>query len=139
MPRRSLKMQRRSLPGSAPNSTNGTITKLGESSALIGQVIKVITSMWREEYFEWDSPTFNFPRRMVTPKPFQDPHPPCWMAATSEGSSAVAGMNQLGGIAATTVAGGFLAAYGWRWAFFGPAIFLATQGRRDRYPVGGVA
>ena len=60
------------------------------------EAIKVITSMWREEYFEWDSPTFNFPRRMVTPKPFQDPHPPCWMAATSEGSSAVAGMNQLG-------------------------------------------
>jgi hypothetical protein len=33
---------------------------------------------------------------MVTPKPFQDPHPPAWMAATSEGSSAVAGQNQLG-------------------------------------------
>lgn len=60
------------------------------------EAIKIITSMWREEYFEWDSPTFNFPRRMVTPKPFQDPHPPCWMAATSEGSSAVAGLNQLG-------------------------------------------
>jgi sugar phosphate permease len=35
---------------------------------------------------------------------------------------------QLGGIAASTVAGGFLAAYGWRWAFFGPAIFLAAVG-----------
>jgi alkanesulfonate monooxygenase SsuD/methylene tetrahydromethanopterin reductase-like flavin-dependent oxidoreductase (luciferase family) len=60
------------------------------------EAIQIITSMWREEYFEWDSPTFNFPRRMVTPKPFQDPHPPCWMAATSEGSSAVAGQNHLG-------------------------------------------
>ncbi len=35
---------------------------------------------------------------------------------------------QLGGIAASTVAGGFLAARGWRWAFFGPAIFLALVG-----------
>jgi alkanesulfonate monooxygenase SsuD/methylene tetrahydromethanopterin reductase-like flavin-dependent oxidoreductase (luciferase family) len=60
------------------------------------EAIRIICQMWRDEYFEWDSPTFQFPRRMITPKPFQDPHPPCWMAATSEGSSAVAGINQLG-------------------------------------------
>jgi alkanesulfonate monooxygenase SsuD/methylene tetrahydromethanopterin reductase-like flavin-dependent oxidoreductase (luciferase family) len=60
------------------------------------EAIQIICSMWREEYFEWDSPTFQFPRRLITPKPYQDPHPPCWMAATSEGSSAVAGENQLG-------------------------------------------
>jgi alkanesulfonate monooxygenase SsuD/methylene tetrahydromethanopterin reductase-like flavin-dependent oxidoreductase (luciferase family) len=60
------------------------------------EAIRVITGMWREEYFEWDSPTFHFPRRMVTPKPFQDPHPPCWMAGVSESSLEVAGHNQLG-------------------------------------------
>jgi alkanesulfonate monooxygenase SsuD/methylene tetrahydromethanopterin reductase-like flavin-dependent oxidoreductase (luciferase family) len=60
------------------------------------EAIRIICGMWREEFFEWDSPSFKFPRRMVTPKPVQDPHPPCWMAATSEGSSAVAGHNQLG-------------------------------------------
>ena len=60
------------------------------------EAIRIITAMWREEYFEWDSPTFKFPRRLVTPKPVQYPHPPCWMAATTEGSSAVAGRNQLG-------------------------------------------
>ncbi len=60
------------------------------------EAIQIICEMWRSEYFEWDSPTFNFPKRLITPKPYQDPHPPCWMAATSEGSSAVAGSNQLG-------------------------------------------
>ena len=60
------------------------------------EAIRIICTMWRDEYFEWDSPTFQFPRRLITPKPYQDPHPPCWMAATSEGSSAVAGANQLG-------------------------------------------
>ena len=60
------------------------------------EAIEIICAMWREEYFEWDSPTFKFPRRLITPKPFQDPHPPCWMAATSEGSSAIAGTNKLG-------------------------------------------
>src|SRR6476619_1788266 len=60
------------------------------------EAIEIICAMWREEYFEWDSPTFQFPRRLITPKPFQDPHPPAWMAATSEGSSAVAGKLGLG-------------------------------------------
>src|SRR5215471_3533226 len=60
------------------------------------EAIRIIAAMWREEYFEWDSPRFQFPRRMVTPKPLQDPHPPCWMAATSPDSSALAGRNQLG-------------------------------------------
>ena len=60
------------------------------------EAIRIVAAMWREEFFEWDSPTFQFPRRTITPKPVQYPHPPCWMAATTEGSSAVAGMNQLG-------------------------------------------
>jgi alkanesulfonate monooxygenase SsuD/methylene tetrahydromethanopterin reductase-like flavin-dependent oxidoreductase (luciferase family) len=52
--------------------------------------------MWRQEYFDYDSVRFHFPKRMVTPKPQQDPHPPCWMAATSESSASVAGENGLG-------------------------------------------
>jgi alkanesulfonate monooxygenase SsuD/methylene tetrahydromethanopterin reductase-like flavin-dependent oxidoreductase (luciferase family) len=66
------------------------------SRAEWAEAIEIICGMWREEYFEWHSPTFDFPRRLITPKPFQDPHPPAWMAATSEGSSATAGANQLG-------------------------------------------
>src|SRR6516165_6459890 len=60
------------------------------------EAIRIITGMWREEYFEWTSPTFRFPKRMVTPKPVQDPHPACWMAASSPGSSVVAGKHHLG-------------------------------------------
>jgi len=60
------------------------------------EAIEIVCGMWREERFSWDSPTFQFPERLVTPKPFQDPHPPCWMAATSEGSAEIAGENGLG-------------------------------------------
>ena len=60
------------------------------------EAIEIVCGMWREERFSWDSPTFQFPERVVTPKPFQDPHPPCWMAATSDGSAEVAGANGLG-------------------------------------------
>jgi alkanesulfonate monooxygenase SsuD/methylene tetrahydromethanopterin reductase-like flavin-dependent oxidoreductase (luciferase family) len=60
------------------------------------EAIEIVVGMWESEYFEYHSPRFDFPRRMVTPKPVQDPHPPCWMAATSQGSSAVAGRYGLG-------------------------------------------
>ncbi|MEZ4333655.1 MAG: LLM class flavin-dependent oxidoreductase [Myxococcota bacterium] len=67
-----------------------------KSRAQWKEAIEIVCGMWRDEYFEWDSPSFQFPKRLVTPKPFQDPHPPCWMAATSEGSAEVAGENGLG-------------------------------------------
>ena len=60
------------------------------------EAIEIVCGMWRDERFSWDSPSFQFPERVVTPKPYQDPHPPCWMAATSEGSCNVAGENGLG-------------------------------------------
>ncbi|MFD7261554.1 LLM class flavin-dependent oxidoreductase [Streptomyces sp. NPDC059874] len=60
------------------------------------EAIEIVTGMWREEYFAYESERFRFPRRMVTPKPVQDPHPPAWMAATSPGSAEVAGAAGLG-------------------------------------------
>ena len=60
------------------------------------EAIDAIVKMWESEYFEYHGKYLDFPRRMVTPKPVQDPHPPCWMAATSDGSAAVAGSLGLG-------------------------------------------
>lgn len=67
-----------------------------ESRAQWHEAIEAVVRMWEDEYFEFHGKYLDFPRRMVTPKPVQDPHPPCWMAATSEGSSAVAGELGLG-------------------------------------------
>jgi alkanesulfonate monooxygenase SsuD/methylene tetrahydromethanopterin reductase-like flavin-dependent oxidoreductase (luciferase family) len=58
--------------------------------------IQTIVGMWENEYYEEHSEFLDFPRRMVTPKPFQDPHPPCWMAAVSDSSAVTAGENALG-------------------------------------------
>jgi alkanesulfonate monooxygenase SsuD/methylene tetrahydromethanopterin reductase-like flavin-dependent oxidoreductase (luciferase family) len=60
------------------------------------EAIEAVVGMWESEYFEFHGKYLDFPRRMVTPKPVQDPHPPCWMAATSDGSAAVAGKLGLG-------------------------------------------
>jgi alkanesulfonate monooxygenase SsuD/methylene tetrahydromethanopterin reductase-like flavin-dependent oxidoreductase (luciferase family) len=60
------------------------------------EAIQAVVGMWESEYFEFHGKYLDFPRRMVTPKPVQDPHPPCWMAATSDGSANVAGSLGLG-------------------------------------------
>jgi alkanesulfonate monooxygenase SsuD/methylene tetrahydromethanopterin reductase-like flavin-dependent oxidoreductase (luciferase family) len=60
------------------------------------EAIEIIVEAWKSERFSWDSPTFKFPERVVTPKPFQDPHPPAWMAATSLDSCEIAGGLGLG-------------------------------------------
>lgn len=66
------------------------------SKAQLVEAARIVTGMWTTEYFEYESESFSMPRRMVTPKPVQEPHPPAWQAATSMGSSVDAGRNGFG-------------------------------------------
>ncbi len=60
------------------------------------EAIEIVVKMWEQETFSWDSENLKFPERMVTPKPFQDPHPPVWQAAATEKSAVSAGELGLG-------------------------------------------
>jgi alkanesulfonate monooxygenase SsuD/methylene tetrahydromethanopterin reductase-like flavin-dependent oxidoreductase (luciferase family) len=55
-----------------------------------------VVGMWEQEYYEERSEFLDFPKRMVTPKPYQYPHPPAWMAASSADTARMAGENGLG-------------------------------------------
>jgi alkanesulfonate monooxygenase SsuD/methylene tetrahydromethanopterin reductase-like flavin-dependent oxidoreductase (luciferase family) len=73
-----------------------------ESREQTFEAIRAIVQAWESEYFSFTGKYFDFPvnksvpYRMVTPKPFQDPHPPAWMAAISPQSAANAGRMGLG-------------------------------------------
>jgi alkanesulfonate monooxygenase SsuD/methylene tetrahydromethanopterin reductase-like flavin-dependent oxidoreductase (luciferase family) len=67
-----------------------------ESKAKMRAAAKTVVGMWEQEYYEEHSEYLDFPKRMVTPKPYQYPHPPAWMAAASPGTAATAGENGLG-------------------------------------------
>jgi alkanesulfonate monooxygenase SsuD/methylene tetrahydromethanopterin reductase-like flavin-dependent oxidoreductase (luciferase family) len=59
--------------------------------------LQAVVKMWEDEPFTWKSEYFDFPNaRHVLPKPVQDPHPPAWLATSSEGSPARAGHAGLG-------------------------------------------
>lgn len=57
---------------------------------------RTVVGMWEQQYYEEHSEFLDFPKRMVTPKPYQYPHPPVWMAASGDDSARLAGENGCG-------------------------------------------
>jgi alkanesulfonate monooxygenase SsuD/methylene tetrahydromethanopterin reductase-like flavin-dependent oxidoreductase (luciferase family) len=55
-----------------------------------------VVGMWEAEYYEEHSEYLDFPKRMVTPKPYQFPHPPAWIACSTPSSAKMAGENGCG-------------------------------------------
>ena len=69
---------------------------IAKSKEKMKAAARTVVGMWEQEYYEEDSEYLKFPRRMVTPKPYQYPHPPAWMAASTESSATMAGENGCG-------------------------------------------
>ncbi len=60
------------------------------------EAVEIVVKMWEQERFSWNSENFTFPERVQTPKPYQDPHPPCWQAAAGDPSAISAGRAGIG-------------------------------------------
>ena len=81
---------------STPMEQEGFRVDIPRSKERMFAAARSIVEMWKQEYYEEHSEFLDFPKRMVTPKPYQFPHPPAWMAAVSEGSAEKAGEYGLG-------------------------------------------
>jgi alkanesulfonate monooxygenase SsuD/methylene tetrahydromethanopterin reductase-like flavin-dependent oxidoreductase (luciferase family) len=57
---------------------------------------RTVCNMWSEEFFEEHSEFLDFPKRMITPKPYQYPHPPVWQATGGAAGAASVGAAGLG-------------------------------------------
>src|SRR6185437_8829892 len=63
------------------------------------EYVRMMPKMWTEEFFSWNGRRFQMPQRPIIPKPYQQPHPPLWVAVTSPGTeidAAERGMGALG-------------------------------------------
>jgi alkanesulfonate monooxygenase SsuD/methylene tetrahydromethanopterin reductase-like flavin-dependent oxidoreductase (luciferase family) len=58
--------------------------------------LEIIPRMWTETPFEYAGRYVNIPPRDILPKPFQQPHPPIWAAATSPATWELAGSLGIG-------------------------------------------
>jgi alkanesulfonate monooxygenase SsuD/methylene tetrahydromethanopterin reductase-like flavin-dependent oxidoreductase (luciferase family) len=57
-----------------------------ESTSRFHEAVEIVLRAWTEEKLVFSGAYFRFDGVEVLPKPMQRPHPPVWMAATSEGA-----------------------------------------------------
>ena len=55
-----------------------------ESASRFRETVDIVLSAWRDEWLTYAGEHYSFDGVEVLPKPLQQPHPPVWMAATSE-------------------------------------------------------
>ena len=72
-----------------------------ETRAMCAEALEIIPKMWTQDTFSHKGRYFDIPERNVLPKPYQKPHPPIWMAATSEESFPLAGSLGIGALGLT--------------------------------------
>ncbi len=63
----------------------------GESQARFLEALDIIRQAWRGEPFGYEGKFYSFKRALVTPRPYQLPHPPMRMAVTSSEAFPAAG------------------------------------------------
>jgi alkanesulfonate monooxygenase SsuD/methylene tetrahydromethanopterin reductase-like flavin-dependent oxidoreductase (luciferase family) len=55
-----------------------------ESAPRFREAVRIVLEAWRNERFSFEGDYFRFDDVEVLPKPLQQPHPPVWVAASSE-------------------------------------------------------
>ena len=73
-------------------------TEAADVDSQLEESARMIPRMWRDEEFEHHSDLMDVPPRPILPKPYQDPHPPMFMACTREATLNAAGEWGLGAL-----------------------------------------
>ncbi|NQW22596.1 MAG: LLM class flavin-dependent oxidoreductase [SAR202 cluster bacterium] len=58
--------------------------------------LSMIPKIWGSDYFEHEGKFWNVPPRQVLPKPYQQPHPPIWVAALQPATYEIAAQKGIG-------------------------------------------
>ena len=77
--------------------------------------LTMIPKIWESDTFEWDGRFWKVPPRKVLPKPYQQPHPPIWVAALQPSTYEMAAKKGIGvmalGISAPSILEPHIKAY----------------------------
>ena len=71
---------------------------LGELQPMIDESMYLIPKIMVQDEIEHDGTYIKIPRRPIHPKPYQDPHPPLYMACTREATLTMAGARGIGAL-----------------------------------------
>lgn len=80
------------------NELGGFNSVIDDTKKTWDEYIRVIPQMWMNERFGYQGQYHTMPERNVLPKPWQDPHPPMWVAVTAQGTENDAADRGLGAL-----------------------------------------
>src|SRR5204863_10082967 len=61
--------------------------------------LEMIPNIWTNQYLDWEGKYWNVPSREALPKPFQQPHPPIWVAGLQPATYELAAQKGIGMLA----------------------------------------
>ncbi|HZT06777.1 MAG TPA: LLM class flavin-dependent oxidoreductase [Chloroflexota bacterium] len=78
--------------GNAPGDFEVYGVPRDESRERFEEALEIITKAWTKDSFKHDGRFWRLPDAAMYPRPIQKPHPPIWLAGTSESSLRMAGL-----------------------------------------------
>lgn len=111
---------------SAPYEQTGMGIDPRETREMWEESLSMIPNIWQDGLFSWEGKYWNVPPRDVRPKPYQQPHPPLWVAALQPATYQLAAQKGIGVMALSVTAPSVLA----------PHIKEYKQNVKDANPVG---
>jgi alkanesulfonate monooxygenase SsuD/methylene tetrahydromethanopterin reductase-like flavin-dependent oxidoreductase (luciferase family) len=113
---------------SAPYEQMGMGIDPRDTRDMWDESLSMIPRIWNSDYFEHEGKFWNVPPRQVLPKPFQQPHPPIWVAALQPSTYEIAAQKGIGVMALGVNAPAILE----------PAIKKYKENVNNETPVGAV-
>ncbi len=70
-----------------------------DSRSMWDESLTMVPKIWGTDWFSWEGKHWSVPSRQVLPKPYQDPHPPIWVAALQPATYRIAAEKGIGVLA----------------------------------------
>ncbi|HSF32751.1 MAG TPA: LLM class flavin-dependent oxidoreductase [Candidatus Tectomicrobia bacterium] len=100
---------------SAPYEQTGMGVDPRDTREMWEESLTMVPKIWQKGLFSWDGKFWHVPPREVLPKPFQQPHPPIWVAAMQASTYQLAAEKGIGvmalGVSAPSVLAPHVKAY----------------------------
>lgn len=80
------------------NELGGFDARVDDTKRSWDEYIRVIPRMWMQERYGYHGSFHRMPERNVLPKPWQQPHPPMWVAVTAQGTELDAAARGMGAL-----------------------------------------
>ncbi len=81
---------------SAPYELTGMGIDPRDSREMWEESLSMVPNIWQSDWYSYEGKYWQVPERQILPKPYQDPHPPIWVAALQPSTYEIAASKGIG-------------------------------------------